>query len=63
MNPEIVPTQRDELQLYEIMQKKKEQNLRKKTGGNLEQGTLPPQGILNLTMEEKLRNRDITSIV
>ena len=57
MNPEIVPTQRDELQLYEILQKKKEQNLRKMTGGNLE------QGILNLTMEEKLRNRDITSIV
>ena len=63
MNPEIVPTQRDELLLYEIIQKKKEKNLRKKAGGNLEQETLPPQGIPNLTMEEKLRNKDITSIV
>ena len=63
MNPEIVPTQRDELQLYEIMQKKKEQNLRKKAGGNLEHRTFPAQGTHNLTMEEKLGNRDITSIV
>ena len=63
MNPEIVPTQRDELLLYEIIQKKKEKNLRKKAGGNLEQETLPPQGIHSLTMDEKLRNRDITSIV